>query len=349
MQSAPVATQHAPQILERMAGLTSIRDSNLLDVSMLRTLFQLLGPRRVGLFRLESKFCREGALWAQDMGTSVTVQVGEVPSILLARARMANGARLRWIEPDAGGSSHVALFPIAEVRSLTTYLVVYHSDASALDDSRLIDAFLQFYGNYCSLLDYSQRDQLTGLLNRKTFDEKVFKLITDDPLAGMAPEFDGGPERRNAQSQHWLGMVDLDHFKRINDTFGHLYGDEVLLLTAQVMQRCFRESDLLFRFGGEEFVVIASGTDRDGARKIFETLRERIAEYVFPQIGHVTASIGVVQLRSDVLTASILDKADRALYFAKQNGRNRVAMFEDLIESGQLKEDVIKTGDIDLF
>jgi diguanylate cyclase (GGDEF)-like protein len=270
--------------------------------------------------------------------------------MLLTRARMANGGRLRWVEQDAGVTSHVALFPVAEVRTLTTYLVVYHRDAAVLDDSRLIDAFLRFYSNYCSLLDYSQRDQLTGLLNRKTFEERVFKLLAEEqePLLPM-PLMDGQNERRRPLAQHWLGMVDLDHFKRINDGFGHLYGDEVLLLTAQIMQRAFRDTDLLFRFGGEEFVVIASGTDREGARKVFEALRQRIADHVFPQIGSVTASIGIVQLRGDALTPRMLDKADRALYYCKEHGRNQIAIYEDLIERGELEEEKIQAGDIDLF
>jgi diguanylate cyclase (GGDEF)-like protein len=338
------------QILERVAGLTSVRDANLLDISMLRTLFELLLPQRVGLFRLEGNACREGAMWAEAPAGQLEVHAGIVPTSLLTRARMANGGRLRWVEQEAGRMIHVALFPVSEASAAATYLVVTHRDAAAMDDSRLIDAFLRFYSNYCSLLDYSQRDQLTGLLNRKTFEERVIKLLAEGQLESMTAELpEGLTDRRHTAPSYWLGMIDLDHFKRINDTFGHLYGDEVLLLTAQIMQRSFRGTDLLFRFGGEEFVVIAAGTDRLGARKAFEGLRLRIAAHVFPQIGSITASIGVVELSGSGLTPHLLDKADRALYFAKQNGRNRVDVYEDLIKSGSLKEENIATGGIELF
>jgi diguanylate cyclase (GGDEF)-like protein len=144
-------------------------------------------------------------------------------------------------------------------------------------------------------------------------------------------------------------MVDVDHFKRINDGFGHLYGDEVLLLAAQVMQRSFRDSDLLFRFGGEEFVAITQNVDRNCALRVFERLRAAIAGFRFPQVGQVTVSIGLVQLVPGKLTPILLDQADKALYWAKQNGRNQVVVYQDLIERGAIGEGGVAEGSVDLF
>ncbi|MXV13635.1 GGDEF domain-containing protein, partial [Xanthomonas sp. LMG 8992] len=110
--------------------------------------------------------------------------------------------------------------------------------------------------------------------------------------------------------------VDIDHFKRVNDTFGHLYGDEVLLLVAQLMQRAFRQDDLLFRFGGEEFVIVLRGVDRDTAVSLFERFRLAVAEHVFPQVGQVTLSTGIVELTHGRLLSEMLDEADKALYWA---------------------------------
>jgi diguanylate cyclase (GGDEF)-like protein len=344
------SNQHAPHILERVAGLTSIRDADLLDVSMIRTLFDLLTPERVGLFRMEANRCRDAGLFASRVDANVAfADVGEA---LAVRARMANGGRLRWVEHVEGRDSHRALFPVAELRMTTTYLYVESFHADALDDTRLVDAFLRFYGNYCSLLDYSQRDQLTGLLNRRTFNDCMLRLmgsrsrpITDDSAAAEAE----GGTRRRASVSNWLAMLDLDHFKRVNDVFGHLFGDEVLLVASQIIKRSFRETDLLFRFGGEEFVVIARDTDRGGALTAFENLRRNIAAHQFPQLGTISVSIGVVELgdRQDAMT--LLDRADRALYFAKQNGRDQVALYEDLIEKSLIDESRAKVGEIELF
>jgi diguanylate cyclase (GGDEF)-like protein len=144
-------------------------------------------------------------------------------------------------------------------------------------------------------------------------------------------------------------MADLDNFKRINDTWGHLYGDEVLLLTAQLMQGHFRESDYLFRFGGEEFVIIVRTANEELAQRAFERFRRAVEEHLFPQVGQVTISIGVTKMDPSVFTATLLDHADKALYYAKQNGRNQVCFFENLLSSGLVETSEIVMGEIELF
>src|SRR3546814_19890916 len=95
--------------------------------------------------------------------------------------------------------------------------------------------------------------------------------------------------RRGAE-RYWLAVADIDHFKRINDTLGHLYGDEVLLLLAQVMKRSFRHDDLLFRFGGEEFVIVISAPDRGSANIAFDKFRRNVETFTFPQVAIERAS-----------------------------------------------------------
>jgi len=140
-------------------------------------------------------------------------------------------------------------------------------------------------------------------------------------------------------------MLDIDFFKKVNDNFGHLYGDEVLLHFSQLMENEFRYNDFIFRFGGEEFVVILNLLDMQAAHAVFERFREVIEQFSFPAVGQVTVSMGVVHIDSQSLPASLLDQADKALYFAKETGRNKVVFYEDMdIEEPEaLDEDSFST------
>jgi diguanylate cyclase (GGDEF)-like protein len=123
-------------------------------------------------------------------------------------------------------------------------------------------------------------------------------------------------------------MVDLDHFKRLNDEHGHEAGDAALAAVADAIQTRLRESDFASRWGGEEFLVLLPDTSRDGAVRLAEEMRETIA--VTRSVGsrvEMTASFGVAELPSDAIDSdSLVREADRALYAAKQGGRNRVAV-----------------------
>jgi diguanylate cyclase (GGDEF)-like protein len=121
-------------------------------------------------------------------------------------------------------------------------------------------------------------------------------------------------------------MIDIDHFKQVNDTHGHEIGDAVLKETAEVAQSSLRLSDLLGRWGGEEFMVVAPQTNAAQAHELAERLRLALAGHSFEHIGHLTASFGVAEYRPQEAPEAWLKRADRALYAAKQAGRNRVEM-----------------------
>ena len=144
-------------------------------------------------------------------------------------------------------------------------------------------------------------------------------------------------------------MLDIDHFKRINDNFGHLIGDEVLLMVANLMKNSFRFRDKLFRFGGEEFVVVLKPTGATQAQAIFERFRSTMENHAFPQVGRVTISIGYAQIRLHDQPSVILDNADQALYWSKEHGRNRVSSYEALLASGELAPPAAIDSDIELF
>ncbi len=218
------------------------------------------------------------------------------------------------------------------------------------DQARLVAGILRVYRNFQGLLDYSERDTLTGLLNRKTFDDGFLRssaaVARSQELAAQA---DIGPERRRvAAARVWVGVIDIDHFKSVNDTYGPLIGDEVLLLLSRLMRNCFRWHDQLFRFGGEEFVVLLRANQPEDAAGAFERLRTKVQDYAFPQVGNITVSVGFTEVRPGDTPAAAFERADKAVYHAKQNGRNRVANYHVLVAEGVFVEDR-RESDVELF
>jgi diguanylate cyclase (GGDEF)-like protein len=219
-----------------------------------------------------------------------------------------------------------------------------------LDSVRtMVEGFARIYANYIALLNESERDKLTGLYNRRSFEQRLQRLLKLQRQRARAARRD--EERRTHiedVAQIYLAILDIDHFKRINDTWGHVYGDEVILMLAQQMRACFRQNDVLFRFGGEEFVMLIASEDEAAAAGALERFREHVANWAFPQVGHVTVSIGYALISENDYPEIVLDRADKALYFAKQNGRNSVQGFEKLTARGELGAPVA-LGSIDLF
>ncbi|CAM5416365.1 diguanylate cyclase [Frigidibacter albus] len=167
------------------------------------------------------------------------------------------------------------------------------------------------------LSDYARRDSLTSLLNRREFDAALVKQM--DALAGGAPAFA-------------LLMGDVDHFKRINDTSGYVEGDRVLRRVAQVLEAEARASDLVFRYGGEEFALILKDASPKTAIAVAERLRQAIAAAFQPaaeagQGGRaVTLSFGMAFCDAAMPPEALIHAADQALYEAKANGRNRLVV-----------------------
>ncbi len=167
----------------------------------------------------------------------------------------------------------------------------------------------------------AQRDFLTGVFNRKTFE----KLFDEHALLS-----------REKNKELCLLMIDIDHFKRFNDQYGHLLGDEVLKIVARTLTDLLKGRDVVARFGGEEFVAILPDTPIDGAMKIAETVRRVIADKQLKRkdtgenYGSINVSIGVAHFRRDCDTLpTLIRRADEALYQSKHHGRNRVTKAAD--------------------
>ncbi len=121
-----------------------------------------------------------------------------------------------------------------------------------------------------------------------------------------------------------LVFFDIDHFKKVNDVFGHLAGDEVLRHIAHLVKSSLRKSDLIARWGGEEFIILLPNTGLDVAIRLAQNIRKIVAIEKFEDVGYLTCSFGVTQLGEDEEEDSVLRRIDTLLYQAKENGRNTV-------------------------
>ena len=167
-------------------------------------------------------------------------------------------------------------------------------------------------------------DELTGTYNRRFLEEALAKMVVPD-------------DRRRGQVLS-LMVIDLDHFKKVNDTYGHQVGDMVLKTVAQTLHRTLKESDVLARYGGEEFVVVLPRTDTAGAVAVGERLRVAVAGLSLRKLApvapeRVTISIGVASYPVHATTVTeLIRAADEALYQSKSQGRNRVTCAPDSLE-----------------
>jgi diguanylate cyclase (GGDEF)-like protein len=164
---------------------------------------------------------------------------------------------------------------------------------------------------YRQISEVADRDPLTGLANRRYLDRMLGRYLEQLERSGQPLS---------------LIMTDLDHFKQINDAWGHVVGDKALVQFSSALQKQCRPVDLVARFGGEEFIVLLPGRPLETATQIAERLRKS-AETATPEdLGErrLTASFGVVQAALGETAAQLLKRVDAALYRAKSNGRNRV-------------------------
>jgi len=166
----------------------------------------------------------------------------------------------------------------------------------------------------------SKTDTLTGLANRRAMDEflrlaQIQAMENGEPLSAM--------------------MIDIDHFKKFNDTYGHQVGDQVIKLMAAVLRENVRENDLAARYGGEELIAVLPGIDIEACKQVAERIRTVIAERRIrrrttgEEISSITISVGVGEFRLGESAESLIERCDRALYLAKRQGRNRVLTEND--------------------
>jgi diguanylate cyclase (GGDEF)-like protein len=212
------------------------------------------------------------------------------------------------IRPEGIGASR-ALGIVITLLTAAISLVYLVGRERRVHDTVQSDKRLELEELARSLDHQASTDVLTGAFNRQRFDQELSSQIErsrryDVPLS--------------------LILLDVDHFKSVNDRLGHLAGDKVLIQIASLTRETVRSGDIHARWGGEEFVVLAPGTERLGACQLAEKLRRTIEGYAFLGVGAITCSFGVVQFHPSDTAETLLARADGLLYRAKFNGRNRV-------------------------
>jgi diguanylate cyclase (GGDEF)-like protein len=265
------------------------------------------------------------ALWlpltyAMGAGYTLTATLLLIPAIIAARA----GRHYGWIF-IVGFTPH-ALTMIVQAAGLLGIIGnpdwLYTAFLAAIAFEAIVFALglayraLLYRRERDAALELADQDGLTHVFNRRALDRKLDDLcamVADDELSGIA-----------------LLFIDLDHFKRVNDAYGHAVGDECLRQIAGLIQSELRQGDLLGRYGGEEFVVVLPGNDREDALGIAERIRKRASSTTLSIGGHqvrVHLSIGVASTSGRMADpARLLKRADKAMYRSKSEGRNRVTL-----------------------
>ena len=345
------------KLLRSLIDLTAQREREQIDGGLATAIVQRAGAVECRVYGMTAGQGRpQLTLHAVTSGGTTTLTTPDQPAIarplgdfpVLAAAIETHAAQSVECLPDNAVATWMTVWnesgalPEACVRIVT----VVPPEPAVIDD---LHGLLALYRNFTRLLDDNERDSLTGLLNRKTFDRRFSELVGTAQSAAPLPPDLLHAERRtgDAVTAHWLGVIDIDHFKKVNDQFGHVYGDEVLILLANILKASFRDQDRVYRFGGEEFVVLLRATTAEDAKKSFERLRARVEAHEFPQIKQVTISLGFASITHETPVA-ILGHADQALYYAKEHGRNQVCFYDKLAASGHIGSLVVNQ-DADFF
>jgi diguanylate cyclase (GGDEF)-like protein len=214
-----------------------------------------------------------------------------------------------WFLPHERGFMFLAEHDISGLTKMSDTLLEINKELSRLQ-RELLSANRRLKAREQQIRELSLTDPLTGLGNRRRLDESIETAIShatrhQRPLSVM--------------------MIDIDHFKEINDNFGHDSGDRALRAFADALKQHSRKSDLVARFGGDEFIILMPESDLHQAKATAERVGEKVAQMKVPPIDRpITASFGVAQMVDGDSAESLLARSDAAMYLAKAKGRNRV-------------------------
>ena len=332
-------------VVDSVAEMTALRDRSAVCEAVSELLFGALGASVLEYWEMG----------VAEAGVSLQLRISlprpliqgnePPPSSLLPDTNVAEciATRSMVMRFNPVDQVYCYLFPLVGQTRVDGILRIEQKAEMDESQGKLVNSLLRIYHNHLNVLDYSELDELTGLHNRKSFDAHFASIVVNNTgrRTGDLPSGNAG--------SCWLAVLDIDHFKKINDGFGHLLGDEVLMLLARNMKTCVRGTDRIFRCGGEEFVLLLPGITDVQAEAALQRLRKNIESTTFPQVGRVTVSVGATRVLAGDNAPSAFGRADQALYFVKQNGRNHVRFYEYLVESRLLLPKEQSANEVELF
>ena len=351
-------------LIEHIVKLTDHRERDLLEHSVSKALIQLAPLTRVIVVRVfneegVSRWLEVASLDARGGGKVVDplrVDFESLPALEDHKERYQcvqtrQPVEVAWAGEEGPRITYLPLFD--GLRPDEGGVLEIHSDnpltASELE---LIDTVLHVYRNMFRLLAYSDRDGLTGLFNRKSLDDTFYSAVLDElEAAGPSdvPRVAGAPERRHrVPPNYWLGSISVDHFGLLGDRSGHLLAEEVLILVGRILGNTFRTYDRLYRLGGEQFAVLMHCPDEALVLSAFERLRANMEKFNFPQVGRVTLCGGFTRISAEDSPSTSLERAERAVEYARRTGGNKVFSYAELIRQNVLT-DASRVGPVDIF
>ncbi|MFN3544083.1 MAG: GGDEF domain-containing protein [Thiobacillus sp.] len=333
LRSSPSDITH--EVIESVVQLTEQRDELTLLRSLQNSIHEMLPEAQIAMACLTRDAENR---WQADAKCPLPT-----PMFMLSDALVAQVVELdteRAVREYAEDGQRYLIASLGTQDERRKAILIRQAEWSEADRC-IAQGMLNIYANFARVLFDSERDTLTGLYNRKKLEQKLSELL--------AARMRGVHRKRDENTTDYLAVFDIDHFKRINDTYGHLMGDEVLLIFAGLVRNTLRDVDWVFRYGGEEFVSLIKGVPPDTISTILERVRKRVQDHVFPQVGQVTVSIGFTAIADQALPPYVFEEADKALYYAKQQGRNRVCDYAGLVSSGVLAREDHAGGSVELF
>ncbi|MBT4520686.1 MAG: GGDEF domain-containing protein [Halieaceae bacterium] len=324
---------NVPRLLDQIMDLTAQRYIELLEFSLLQTLNSAVEPSQLKLLTLDEQLEPVTEIKPRKNRFKVSKRKIKTEAEVLDAIKEMSGSEVT--EQSIPFKEGVILLQCLKSGELTsTYLIMQFDDQISDAQAHLVSSLVQINSTFYRLLEDSQIDQLTGLANRKTFDDtitKIHELVYPD----------SSDHSDNKRSEHpykyWLVMVGIDQLNGIINNLGHLYGDEVLLQVAQIIMDCFRENDMIFRFGGEEFVIILRSKCHESCEVALARFRDLTAAHSFPEVGDITVSTGAAEILRDTSHVSLMEYSAKALHHNKDEQTGRITFYDELVGGTEME------------
>lgn len=318
-------TRYVFRLLRELTGQTSTQ-------GLITTFANILNAKFSGVELIVYELHNNRADQSKEHGLLCIDCIRETDPVILADDSTLNQAfnnkeAVQVIEADG---SYMLVLPVELYDKSISHLVKVTHHYQDDENQDLLIGLVEVFNDIFRMLHERGYDPLTRTLNRQAFDQFASGIAYANKL----------PERRSQFDNHCfngIAILDIDNFKSINDRFGHAIGDETLVLLSQTIRSVLRQDDMFFRYGGEEFVVFIKEVDETQSISVLERCRQEVENRSFPQVGQVTISIGLATLSSESHPLESLSMADKALYYAKSNGRNQVQSYEKLLDDNKLE------------